>query len=125
MGRREDFNRHHSIRHTYDTPPKRRIPLLIMLMLIVTCSFVVTALKSTEPSPALSPQREKLLGAASLVAEGAWGNELVDSCLIMLDDFTQAGDTEAAAYLTLLVEGSQPDASSDKLTAALTSDKKQ
>lgn len=124
VGRREDFNRHHTIRHTYEGPPKRRVSLLLMLMLIVITSVAVTALKAPKPQP-LTPTREKLLSVASLMAEGAWGAELLDQCLLLSNKCTAEGDNEAAAYLILLVNGNKPDEASDKLIKSIANCKEQ
>ncbi|MEG0753198.1 MAG: hypothetical protein RR461_05155 [Angelakisella sp.] len=144
MSRRESMNRHHTIRRTGDYTPKRRLSTFAMFLLFLVSVMAITALNNrgagsplvpppsmeagtsapiSQPSPdQTSPTREQLFTIAGIMAEGRWGSETLDSCILLAKGFAASGDTNAAAYMELLVAGSAPDAASETLIAALTTD---
>jgi len=144
MSRRENMNRHHTIRRTGDYTPKRRLSTFAIFLLLLVSVMAITALnnrgtgtslvpaqsmQAAPPTPASHPSpdqtpptREQLFTIAGIMAEGRWGSETLDSCILLAKGFAANGDTDAAAYMELLVAGSAPDTASEKLIATLTTD---
>lgn len=124
LTRREAMNRHHTIRHNHEPPPRKGVsPLLFMLLvfaLIMVTSTMNRSGKGEETAPdRTTPQWQQMLSIATIMSEGSWGSELLDSCFLLMEDFAEAGELSASRYMLLLASGAQPDYQSEKLIATI------
>lgn len=119
--RRQKLSGYHPIRHTYKEMPRRKIsPVLFMLLVFALIMATSTMGRNAAGAKETvrdrnSPMWQQLLSTVTVMSQGEWGAELLDSCYLLMEDFAEAGDVEASRYMLLLANGIEPGSESEKL----------